>query len=239
MTREKDNGDGKDLNPADLNIETRGKIGDKIYRVDQYGNQQSYKNTRVATGPKSEKQLAVQARYAQGIGRMKNAPSIDITSWRNKVTRPRNTYLNLFMQQVLNAYYQERASFNFIRRVLPDRIYPRKAVFKFSFDVPGNFQIYLKLAGAKDWQPPVDIPPAFITDDGGRFTLLDLMPDRRYCLMLVQPLTAIKEEREAELATIENQPPPLFVKGESGHYYFRTPLVGGAAARIEELGNQQ
>jgi len=62
-----------------------------------------------------------------------------------------------------------------------------------------------------------------VGEEQGKFKLLNLEPGTIYRLMVIQPLADITTEAEAMLATVENQPPPTKIKGESGHYFFHTP----------------
>lgn len=166
---------------------------------------------------------------------MKNLSEVDIESWRKKVTKPRNSYINLFLGQVLSSYYQDDASFNFIRGVRPLTVQTTRAEFVFAFDVPGRFQVCWRPDDKAGWQYQQDIDPDLIGDILGKFTLSSLEPDTRYCLMVIQPLVEISTAAEAILGTVENQPLPTHIKGESGHYCFRTPPLGGAEERIRVL----
>jgi len=168
---------------------------------------------------------------------------VDIESWRKKVTKPRNSYINLFLGQVLSSYYQDDASFNFIRGVRPITVQPTWAEFVFTFDVPGKFRVCwrpddktgLRPDDKAGWQYLQEIDPCLIGEKLGRFILPYLEADTRYCLMIIQPLVEISTAAEAILGTVENQPLPTHIKGESGHYCFRTPPLGGAEERIRVL----
>jgi len=210
-------------------------VGDVICRIDHHGNQLAYLAPAKYDGPKTKEEIATQTRFADTYKRLKNLPEEDIESWRNKVTKPRNSYVNLFFEQVLSSYYQEGASFNFIRGVRPVTVQTTWAEFAFAFDVPGRFQVCWRTDDKTKWQNQQDIDLDLVGDRQGKFTLSSLEPDTRYCLMIFQPLVEIDTTAEAKLATVENQPPPTHIKGESGHYYFRTPPRGGAEKRIREL----
>ncbi len=203
-----------------LNINTRGKVGEYTAQVNRHGQQLVYNLHATADEP-SSKQVDARQRFKQCSQRIAALDEKDIISWKNRVAGKSNTYQGEFVSVVQKAYYSDDCSFNLIRGV---QVIKRKTDcvdFAFTFDVPGDFIIRHRKKLDDGWQKD-NFTLHKITEEKGSFSLLKLSPDTQYFLRIIQPRNPIQNWKERKLGTVGKQAVPTHIKGESGDYCFQT-----------------